>query len=364
MTLRYLKTVRKPNGRVHRYLQAPGCKLVKLPDLPPDHPDFLEAYTAAMRSVTPIAPGPRYATGTIGAAIDAYMASDHFLTLAGSTRATRARALHRLASKAGKALLRDLRPDHIDADLAGLPAHPANNRLKVWRGLLGWAKSARLVRENISLQVAPRRTPKTAGHAPWTPEDVAAFRAHWPVGTMQRLAFEILHWTGARISDAVRFGPGMIDRQGWLTYSQQKTGGEVAVPWSRALPGFAAPMQTDLDHLHRALDARTDRHMTFLTTEAGSARSIKAFGQWFSGAARTAGIVGKTAHGLRKRRATALAELGATDRQIMAWTGHEDAKEVTVYTRKADKRRLLSDQSENAEGNAVEPLVETAGKSA
>ena len=93
--------------------------------------------------------------------------------------------------------------------------------------------------------------------------------------------------------------------------------------------------------------------MTFLTTIAGSARSVKAMGMWFSGAAKAAGVIGKTAHGLRKSRATLLAEAGATEHQIAAWTGHESLSEVRRYTRKADKRRILSGQSENETGNQI-----------
>jgi integrase len=160
-----------------------------------------------------------------------------------------------------------------------------------------------------------------------------------------------MFWTAARLADAARLGPGMLDRAGWLVFRQGKTGGEVAVPLARALPGFAAGMQADLDHLRAALDARPDRHMTFLTTEAGAARSVKAMGMWFAGAARAAGITGKSAHGLRKSRATLLAEAGATEHQIGAWTGHESLSEVRRYTRKADKRRILSGPREDQDGN-------------
>ena len=347
--LRHVKTVVKPSGLVFHYLRVPGCPLVRLPDLPKDHPDFLAAYAAARQQAVPARVPSRYGTGTIGAAIIAYEASDRFLALGPATLARRRTILDQITGKAGAAMLRDLQPRHIEADLAGLTPHPANGRLKAWRGLCAWAREVGIVQSDAAAQVRPRRIPKSDGHLPWARHDVEAFRAHWPLGSMQRLALELLHWTAARVSDAVRLGPGMIDRAGWLVFRQNKTGGEVAVPIARSLPSFALGMQADLEHLQAALDARRERHMTFLTTQAGSARSVKAMGMWFSTAARAAGVV-KTAHGLRKTRATALAEAGATEHQIAAWTGHESLTEVRRYTRKADKRRILSGETEQ-DGN-------------
>jgi len=67
MTLRHVQTLQK-GGRVYRYLRAPGRERVKLPDLPPDHPDFLAAYLAALESA-PADPAPRRRPGTIGALV-------------------------------------------------------------------------------------------------------------------------------------------------------------------------------------------------------------------------------------------------------------------------------------------------------
>ena len=39
---------------------------------------------------------------------------------------------------------------------------------------------------------------------------------------------DLIHWTGARVSDAVRLGEGHEDRDGWLAFRQQKTGGQTS----------------------------------------------------------------------------------------------------------------------------------------
>ncbi|ARO14454.1 Tyrosine recombinase [Ketogulonicigenium robustum] len=160
---------------------------------------------------------------------------------------------------------------------------------------------------------------------------------------------ELLYWTGARMSDAVRISEGMVGRDGWLTFNQQKTGGEVSIPVMTPAPKFADP--TDQALLIDALNARPQRHVVIMVTEHGKPRSIKGASTWFSEAASTAGLVGKTAHGLRKARASSLAENGATTHQIGAWTGHESLAEIDHYSRKAERRRILMGTSDERDSS-------------
>jgi integrase len=309
-----------------------------MPDAPPDSPEFLAAYAEAAGE----APRRPVVSGTIAAAIVAYKASDRFLALAATTRAQRGRILDHIAEKRGHAPLAPLHERHVRADLDGFQGHVANNRLKAWRGLLAWAAEARLIERDPSERIAKRRTPKTTGHVPWSADDVAAFRDHWPLGTSPRLAFELIHWTGARVSDAVRLGERNVDADGFLTFTQVKTGGPAYVPFRRGVSDLGDALAADLDTLHAALGARPARHMVFITTAKGAARSVKAVSGWFAAAARAAGLEDRTAHGLRKTRALALVYADATSQQIGAWTGHESLKEIERYTRGYDRRRVLS----------------------
>ena len=186
------------------------------------------------------------------------------------------------------------------------------------------------------------KTAKSDGHEPWSEEDVAKFRGYWPIGSMERLAFELLHWTGARVSDGIRLGEGNVDRDGWLTFRQMKTGGEVFIPFRRELPEFAECYAIDLELLHQAIDARAERHLTYLYTRQGASRSPKSISQWFAAKTRKAGITGRTAHGLRKTRAIALVEAGGGSPQIGAWTGHESLREIERYIRKFNRRKALT----------------------
>jgi integrase len=91
-----------------------------------------------------------------------------------------------------------------------------------------------------------------------------------------------------------------------------------------------------------AIRAPNDRHFAFVTTRAGTSRSSKSVSQWFAAKARAAEIVGKTAHGLRKRRDVLLIKAGATVPQAAAWIGHDDLRTLSCHAMKHDRRKLLT----------------------
>lgn len=336
--LKYLNRVQY-RGKVFTYFRPPGRKGVRLPDLPHDDPRFLAAYAEAA-GVEPVAP---VIEGSIAAAVRGYRASDAFRHgLAVSTRAARARVLDDIADRYGRGRISDLAQRHVRADLDRFSGHAANNRLRAWRGFLAWAVETYGLASDPSDGIRRKRVAASEGHVPWTPADCEKFRGRWPIGTDERLAFELIAWTGARVSDAIRLGWGHVTPDGWLSFRQSKTGGVVDIPFRRDLPEFAAAMAGELEALHAALEARPERHLTFITTRQGSARSHKAVSQWFAAKARAAGLTARTAHGLRKTRAIALVEAGATPHQVGAWTGHETLAEIEHYARRFDRRRALS----------------------
>lgn len=246
-----------------------------------------------------------------------------------------------IRDQGGGARMRDLRPRHIEADLSPLAPSVARARLKAWRYLCKFIRWSDYGLTDPSAMVARPKMPKSDGFPPWGAAEIAAYRERWPIGTVARAAFELLYWTGARVSDAVRIGPGMIGKDGVLAYAQQKTGGMAYVPWRCALPDYAAGMAGDRDQLHQAL-ACLEWHMTFIPTIQGRLRSAAGLSNDMTAFARDAGLSGRTAHGLRKSRAKVLAEAGATPHQIGAWTGHESLAEVAHYTRAADRRRAVT----------------------
>lgn len=315
------------NGRDYVYHRASGLPLPS--DIPESDPAFLAAYLEAENAKPKTRNGP----GSIESIANEMRKGGHFRTLSAAYQKLIWREVAKIIEKGGHVPAAQVRQKHILADIQGMAPNAANKRLKAWRLLCKQAGSTAA----DGIKAVP--TQKTQGHAPWEAADIASFRATWPIDTMQRLAFELVFWTGARVSDAVRLGPGMVDKAGWLTFRQKKTGGQVSVPFDRALPDFADA--ETLEYLHSAI-AANPRHMTFITTEKGAARTEKGASQWIAKAARKAGVTGKAAHGLRKSRAISLAENGATTHQIAAWTGHETLAEVEHYSKAAQKKRLLS----------------------
>lgn len=110
---------------------------------------------------------------------------------------------------------------------------------------------------------------------------------------------------------------------------QQKTGTRLLIPIH--------------PKLRAELDAAKNEHLTFITTAYGAAFSVAGFGNWFSAAARDAGLRNRSLHGLRKSAARRLAEAGCSSKQIAAVTGHASLREVERYTSAADQERLARD---------------------
>ena len=63
--------------------------------------------------------------------------------------------------------------------------------------------------------------PRTEGHTPWPQEWCDAFEARWARGTRERLAYDVLLYTGFRIGDAVRVGRPHV-KNGIITLRTEK----------------------------------------------------------------------------------------------------------------------------------------------
>lgn len=336
----------KQDGKIYRYHRATGIRLPD--DIPETDTEFVKAFVSAENHLEGSERKPRRGAapkgGTLAHAWWEFCKSDYFLDLSEGYRSILLRHGAEIMTRGGKVPVEQIQEQHIRADMAGLKRNAARARLKTWHALMEFLKGNGDIETNTASRVdfPPRGTSEK--HKMWSTDNVKAFRTRWPIETQQRLAMELMLFVGCRICDAVRLGPGMIDQEeGWLRFVQKKTKGEVNIPILRTLPEFA-------DHeahaqLMTALNARSEKHMTWLVTAYGSARSEKAASSWFSKACREAGLKDedrRTAHGLRVTCATRMAEQGASTHQLGAWTGHESLSEIEDYTKAVATKALLT----------------------
>ncbi|WP_243837494.1 tyrosine-type recombinase/integrase [Rhodovulum visakhapatnamense] len=170
--------------------------------------------------------------------------------------------------------------------------------------------------------------PKNAdGFHSWSLEEIAAYEARHPVGTMARLALALALYTGQRRSDLVQLGKQHV-RDGWLIFTQHKNRNRN--PVRQEIP--------IIPDLQRIIDASPVGDLTFLVTTFGQPFTSNGFGNRFRKWCDEASLPQCSVHGLRKAAAARLAELGCTEFEIMAITGHRTSKEVTRYTRAASQK--------------------------
>lgn len=351
--LRYLVEDVDRHGNVRLYVRRPGVAKVRLHETPGTDA-FMAEYRAALagQNTCPGRAGSRNSKigggaekGSLRWLTQQYFASAEFRLLAPATQVMRRRTLETLCQtpdKTGKSLLGDkpfalLETRHVRAMRDAKSATPdaANTFVKVLRQMFAWAIGAALADKNPGRDVPKLRSANPDGHHSWTNADIAAFEAKHPVGTKARLAMALFLYTGQRRSDIVLMGPQHI-KDGYLTLTQQKN--RQTKPVRLQLPV--------LPELQAIIDATpiAKQHLTFLTTEFGRPFTTNGFGSKFRDWCDQAGLHHCSAHGLRKAMAAQLAESGAGENEIMAWTGHQTSYEVTRYTKGA-RQRVLADRA-------------------
>jgi integrase len=102
----------------------------------------------------------------------------------------------------------------------------ANLTLKVMRRLFAYAIKRDMRADNPFAGV---ESYKLGTHHTWTDAEIAAYEAVWPIGSRQRLAFDLLLYTGQRVSNVAAWRRSDI-RAGEIHFVQEKTGTEMVIP--------------------------------------------------------------------------------------------------------------------------------------
>jgi integrase len=299
-------------------------------------PQFMAAYQAAIAGTTPPAPSaPR--PHSVAWLVARYRDSMAWSALSLATRRQREAYLAALVKKVGQHPLTEITRAAVVAGRDQRRDRPnaARHVIATLRGMFKWALEAGLAVSDPTQGVAiPRQT--VEGFAVWPAEWRAAFEARWPLGTRQRLAYEVLLQTGLRRGDAVRLGRPHL--QGDLaTLRTEKTGESVSILINA--------------RLREAIQRGPCGDLTFIAGVRGRPMDKASFGTWFRGACRAAGVPG-SAHGLRKARATELAERGASEHELDALFGWKDGKMARHYTRNANRLKLAVGLLERTEPKA------------
>lgn len=311
-------------GEAYYYLRRRGFPRVRLPGKPWSD-GFMAAYHAVLAGRAPV--GLIRHPGTVTPLALAYLDSPAFKRLAPSTRYVRRLLVERFIKEAGDCYVIGLDREIVMRFLNAMASQPgaARNWLAMIRALVALAIEQGIIRTDPTLGVPLPKLRKDSGFHTWTEAEIGAYRDRHELGTMPRLALELLLWTAQRRSDVVKLGPQHV-RNGVIFVRQQKTSRPLEIPI--------------FPELRAALDVMPCEHMTFLTLK-GHAFKPGDFTGWFARQCRAAGLApGCSAHGLRKAACRRLAEAGCSASVIASISGHKTLREVERYVRDADQAKM------------------------
>lgn len=304
-------------------------------------PEFVDQWRAliAGESTEAQPAAPRH---TLQWLVSKYEASAAYRALAPSTQRMRSNILKVVCETGGKMLIPQITRATIAAgrDRRAETPFAAINFMKVMGYLFEWAVDAGYAKVNPVVGVK-RPKAKAIGHTPWTYEDVAKFYEKHKLGSLARLAMDLLLFTGLRRSDVYRIGPQHI-RNGVIEFRAQKNAEPLFIPVHPTL--------------QKSIDACAINHMAFLVTPKHGRpfKSEASFGNWFAQVCDDAGVSAR-AHGLRKLLAQIAAESGGSNAELKALFGWTSDAMAALYTRQANARQLAKSGAEKLKENMPSP---------
>ncbi|MDE1914680.1 MAG: tyrosine-type recombinase/integrase [Sphingomonadales bacterium] len=328
------------HGKIRYRFRRKGWKSAYLPGTPGDE-KFHRAYADIL------AGGPvQHPTVKSQRKIVPYSLDDLILRMkattrwqkkADRTRHVQSRILERFTDRKdqkgrryGEWPVKSITVEWLDKVLSGMSETPAaaNVLRKVLSSLLDAAIRLGWRTDN------PARLTETyregPGHHTWSEDEIAAFRAKHPLGTMARLTLELaLNTAARRCNVAVLTRDDIVN--GRIIVDHAKGNDETSV---KMLPTTKAALE--------ALPAAPIKHL--VTNIYGKPFSVPGLGNRMRKWCNEAGLKNCSMHGLRKATSRRIAESGGTDAEGQAITGHRKAKTFAHYRAKAN-RAHLADQA-------------------
>src|SRR5262249_20040066 len=151
-----------------------------------------------------------------------YRQTNAWSDLSRATRRQRENIMRGVLKTAGNEPLSSITGKNIKAGIDRRKPHQARHFLDTMRGMFKWAVEA----EHVSVDPTAGKVvskPKSAGFPPWDSDDIETFQKRYPIGTRERVALDVLYYTGLRRGDAVVFGRQHI-KDGVARLVTEKTG--------------------------------------------------------------------------------------------------------------------------------------------
>jgi integrase len=342
---------RSRHGRLRWYFRPDRTKpRIRLPDNF-GSAEFELAYRAAVAGEAPPASqslprqGRRASKGSLAWLVALYLASPAFLGNRASTQRPRRTMLEKLGAEKGQVDIEDIDRSVIQEAMNARreTVHMANAWLTTVSNMFDWAMqeqtdpaTGRPFRldsnpcEFVKRFQPPKKDDLDAeedGHPTFTDEDLAAFEAAYPHGTLGRLIYEVLLCTGLRVGDAAHVGRQHV-KDGVLRLKTEKTRTPVALRVLRRL-----------EHALAVGPKGLDTELAWITKKNGKAMDKNDLGRVFGEACRKIGLK-RSAHGMRKAAARRYIEAGARPEQLKAIFGWTTSAMVDKYTKMFNREKV------------------------
>ena len=268
---------------------------------------------------------PKHGDGTVGSLVLSFYQSSGFSNLAPSSQQRYRLVLDRFAAEDGHRLVRDM-PRRVAVsiieEIGEKTPGMANLSSSVLRRLFAYAIKKELRTDNPFSGIEPY---KLGSHHTWTEAELTKYRETWPLGMRERLAFDLLLYTGQRVGDVARMRHADI-RNGAIHVVTEKTGAELSLPIHPDLQASieACPSHGPMliGHNGRPISGEAlSNYLHVLRMPQDCRRECKP-------------------HGLRKSHMRRLAEYGSSSKEIASMSGHRTLREIERYTAKADQTKL------------------------
>lgn len=372
-TYQYVTTTTNRHGRLVRYFKKRGQAKIRL-HAEPGTVEFEQEYQAARDGIVPPTPRPandqrptnpleRVAAAKAAQSfkwlLQQYERSPEYKSLKPASKNLRSTPLWEIANTIHPTFKRPFgdipfakfeRRD-VEWFRDNAPTPGKGNTFCTYLSIfLNWSVDKGHLQVNVASRVMRRAKENQRGFHTWTEAECAKYEAAHPVGTQARLAYELIRFLGVRRSDLMELGPSKL-RNGEFCFTEAK--------------GRDCQVLNPL-HRHKNKDRRIKcppqlaaiiaattpiGTTTYLLNDQGNplrgSRLDVRFVKW----AKQAGLPHKKRghayscmmHGIRKRSATDLANMGASASKIQHFGGWSNLKMPALYTAEANSARLAGE---------------------